>query len=316
LSDLDPGAPFRSQPAVAAQPIKDPLFAPVRDRLSTTLFLAALFHGIVILGVTFGLPDAPDDGTPAMEVMLLTDGAQDELNPEAAYLAQRNHRGSGTTEAEVRPGSPVSSPLPTNLAGLPDGNSTDWHEALFGNPSIDLVAARSRRSDPSVQHGAKTPSRAAETPLALLYTPPSPVVATTIDKTLVLRGQIVHEIEIAPDTRESRIAPYLDSWRRKVERLGTVKFPQVARQAAMQGNLQNNPVLEVVIRADGTIKQIVVRRSSGRKELDQAALTILRLAAPFDAFPPDLRQDFDQLRFAYEWQFIGDRLRGTVKIGG
>lgn len=293
------------------------MFAPVRDRLSTTLFLAALFHGIVILGVTFGLPDAPDGGLAAMEVLLLTDdAANDELNPEAAYLAQRNHRGSGTTEAEVRPGSPVSSPLPTNLAGLPDGNSTDWHEALFGNPSIDLVATRSRRNDPSVRHGANTPSRVAETPLALLYTPPSPVVAATIDKTLVLRGKIVHEIEVAPNTRESRVAPYLDSWRRKVERLGTVKFPLAARQAAMQGTLQNNPVLEVVIRADGTIKQIVVQRSSGRKELDQAALSILRLASPFDPFPPELRKDFEQLRFAYEWQFVGDRMRGNVKIGG
>jgi hypothetical protein len=33
--------------------------APVRDRLTTTLFLAALFHGIVILGVTFAAPKTP-----------------------------------------------------------------------------------------------------------------------------------------------------------------------------------------------------------------------------------------------------------------
>jgi protein TonB len=70
----------------------------------------------------------------------------------------------------------------------------------------------------------------------------------------------------------------------------------------------------VVIRADGTIEQIVVRKSSGHKELDQAALAILKLASPFDAFPPSLKADFDQLRFAYEWQFVGDRLRGKVSV--
>jgi protein TonB len=286
--------------------------APARDRLTTTLFLAALFHGIVILGVTFGVPDASDRGTPAVEVLLLTEpGANDELNPEAAYLAQRNQRGSGTTQAEVKPGSPAASLLPTNLAGLPDGNGVEWHEALMGAPAIDLIASRSTRSDPSVRHGTNTPSQAAETPLALLYTPPSPVVATSLDKRLVLRGKIVHEVEVAPNTRESRIAPYLDSWKRKVERLGTVKFPTAARQHELQGN----PVLEVVIRSDGSVAQIVVRTSSGHKELDQAALSILQLASPFDAFPPTLAQDFDQLRFAYEWQFVGDKLRGKVTLG-
>lgn len=285
--------------------------APARDRLTTTLFLAALFHGIVILGVTFGVPDSSNHGMPAMEVLLLTEpGANDELNPNAAYLAQRNQRGSGTTLADVKPGSPAASLLPTNLAGLPDGNGVEWHEAMSGAPAVDLIASRSNRSDPSVRHGTNTPSQAAETPLALLYTPPSPVIATSIDKSLVLRGHIVHEVEVAPDTRESRIAPYLDSWKRKVERLGTAKYAMVARQHDLQGN----PVLEVVIRADGSIEQILVRKSSGHKELDQAALGILQLAAPFDAFPPSLRADFDQLRFAYEWQFVGDKLRGKVSV--
>jgi len=286
--------------------------APARDRLTTTLFLAALFHGIVILGVTFGVNNSPEHGMPAMEVLLLVEpGANDELNPEAAYLAQRNQRGSGTTQAEVKPGSPATSLLPTNLAGLPNGNGVEWREALLGAPAVDLIASRSTRSDPSVRHGVNTPSQAAETPLALLYMPPSPMIATNLDKRLVLRGKIVHEVEVAPNTRESRIAPYLDSWKRKVERLGTVKFPMAARQSELQGN----PVLEVVIRSDGSVEQIVVRRSSGHKELDQAALTILKLASPFDAFPPALKQDFDQLRFAYEWQFVGDKLRGTVKLG-
>jgi protein TonB len=285
--------------------------APARDRLTTTLFLAALFHGIVILGVTFGTSDSSSNGTPAMEVLLLAEpGANDELNPEAAYLAQRNQRGSGTTMAEVKPGSPAASLLPTNLAGLPNGNGVEWQEALFGTPSVDLVATRSQRSDPSVRRGTDKTAQAGETPLALLYTPPRPVIATTIDKSLVLRGKIVHEVEIAPDTRESRLAPYLDSWKRKVERLGTVKYAMVARQRESQ----TNPVLEVVIRSDGNIEQIVVRKSSGFKDLDQAAIAILRLASPFDAFPPALSQDFDQLRFAYEWQFVGDKLRGSLKV--
>ena len=49
--------------------------------------------------------------------------------------------------------------------------------------------------------------------------------------------------------------------------------------------------------------RIVVRRSSGDKALDQAALKILRLAAPFAPLPESIRKDYDVLRFAYEWDF-------------
>ena len=46
-----------------------------------------------------------------------------------------------------------------------------------------------------------------------------------------------------------------------------------------------------------------MRRSSGDKALDQAALTILRLAAPFPPLPPSIREDYDVLRFADDWDF-------------
>lgn len=62
-------------------------------------------------------------------------------------------------------------------------------------------------------------------------------------------------------------------------------------------------MLEVAINADGRLKEVVVRSSSGQRELDQAAMEILRLAAPFEPFPEGLRADYDVLRFAYEWRF-------------
>src|SRR4029079_18288136 len=89
------------------------------------------------------------------------------------------------------------------------------------------------------------------------------------------------------------------AWRRKVERLGTLNFPQIPRNGA------GNPVLEVAIRRDGSLGSAIVKKSSGRKEIDQAALSILRLASPFDPFPKELSKQYEELRFAYEWQFIG-----------
>ena len=71
--------------------------------------------------------------------------------------------------------------------------------------------------------------------------------------------------------------------------------------------------MEVGIAADGTLDRVIIRRTSGNPRLDQAALAILKLASPFDPFPPELAAQYRVLRFAYEWQFVGGRVAsGTL----
>jgi periplasmic protein TonB len=289
-------------------------FAPVKDRLTTTLFLAALFHGIVILGVTFAAPRSGAPPTPTLEVLILT-GADVKAadNPSAQYLAQRNQVGTGTTDERVRPANPASSPLAADQEGLPEGNGAQYREAVSGQRATEFVTSRSDRSDVSFRSGDDRPAQEAEAPRALAQTSPSPIATNATDNMLRLRGRQDGKYEVIPNTRESKIAPYLDAWRRKIERLGTMNFPQIARG---RNAATANPVLEVAIGADGKLNSSIVRRSSGRKDLDQAAQSILRLASPFDPFPPELRKQYDELRFAYEWQFLdgGEVGRGTLSV--
>jgi protein TonB len=124
-----------------------------------------------------------------------------------------------------------------------------------------------------------------------------------------LRGPKRDELWVTPDTRAAVVAPYLDHWRGKVERIGTLNFPAAARSTGARAS----PVIEVGIAANGTIENAVIYRSSGDAELDQAALATLKLASPFDPFPPEVAAAYKVLRFRYEWQFIGGRVgRGTV----
>lgn len=282
--------------------------APVKDRMTTTLFLAALFHGIVILGVTFALPRGDDRPTPTLEVLLLTsEDTRAADNPDAQYLAQRSQQGSGVTEERVRPANPASSRIAAQQAGVPDGNSNEFREAVEGRRSPEVLSSRSERSEVDYRSGENQPSQQAQTPLALSPTTPRPIATHATEQTLRLRGRRADgTYEVVPNTRESNLAPYLDGWRRKIERLGTLNFPQTARGHKDVGN----PVLEVSIRANGDLGEAVVRRSSGRKDIDQAALSILRLASPFDPFPQELRKQYDELRFAYEWQFLDGEAGG------
>jgi protein TonB len=124
---------------------------------------------------------------------------------------------------------------------------------------------------------------------------------------LRMRGESNHQLWIAADTRESDVAVYLDDWRRKIEHVGTMNFPDVARRRKLSGT----PVIEVTIGADGSLLQTVVRRSSGHAEIDEAAMRILKLAAPYDPFPSALNAQHDQIRIAYEWQFLGGAAQGS-----
>jgi protein TonB len=285
--------------------------APVRDRLLTTLFLFALLHGIVILGVSFtsGALTA-DHGAPTMEVLLVSDDLPaTRPNDQADYLAQRDQQGSGNLRERERPTSPRSSPLPLNNPGVADGNSLEMHHAGHDQGNQDLVATRARA--PKIRYFAApavAPDADAQQPLLMTAERQSALPAANEADRLALHGRNERELIVTPNTRQSNVAVYLDAWRRKVERIGTLNFPVVAREH----QTQENPVLEVAIKSDGALDEVLLRHTSGSREVDQAAIAILKLAAPFDPFPRELADTSDSLRFSYEWQFLDGKLVDTT----
>lgn len=282
-----------------ALPVREGI-APVRDRLAATIFLAALLHGIVILGITFGGPSGASSGAPGMKVLLVSDELPEaDRNDSARYLAQRTQLGSGTgAEATVlrnrgRAGEPGEAPVP---------------EPTDTSAGERLLATTSPR--PSIRYfGVVTEPRKSRREQQVARSQSAEVVAGDDLADSDLEGEVSDELWTAPDTRESVIAPYLDAWRRKVERLGTMNYPAAARRTAHTGN----PVLEVGIDSSGALQTAVIRQSSGSPELDDAAISILRLASPFEPFPKEMAEKYRVLRFAYAWEFEQGRAqRGTL----
>ena len=100
-------------------------------------------------------------------------------------------------------------------------------------------------------------------------------------------------------TQEYRFARYVEAWRQKIERIGNINYPEAAKAQKLYGSLQ----MTVDIKADGTIDKIEMTRSSGYKVLDNAAKRIVRLSAPYPAFPADIRKDTDILSITRTWTF-------------
>jgi periplasmic protein TonB len=280
---------------------------PARDRLLTTLFLAALVHGLVIVGITFNAVARDPGGAPGLEVLLVSDELPESArNTQATYLAQRSQQGAGNTQLAVPAHhGPSSVPL-LQHDGTADGDTlADSGDA--GGSHDERVLSTSGWST-QVRYLADSGDAGAvqDRPLLVAAAPSAAPAATDETDPEQLKGPKRDELYVTPDTEASTVAPYLDRWRGKVERIGTVNFPTAARTTGATAN----PLLEVALTADGSIQSVLIRRSSGDAELDQAALKTLRLASPFDPFPPELAKSYRVLHFEYEWQFSGGRFTG------
>ena len=282
--------------------------APVRERFSSMLFLAAIAHALVILGISFGV-GREGAAPPGLEVLRVSEELPEASdNPDAAYIAQRSQLGAGNTRT-LPTGSPSEQapPLPPSASERP--GEAGEAQARPGEASV----LASNGHSPVIHWlgqglvaggGLPAPDEAAA-PGALRH-------GRGDAQELVLRGDPKTGRWLNPDTRQSRLAPWLDGWRRRVEHIGTLNYPSAARRDAFSGS----PVIEVAVSADGHLVEAIIQRSSGHAEVDQAALQILRLASPFDAFPPELAHEYGALRFAYQWEFVAGQLKeGAVTLG-
>jgi protein TonB len=272
--------------------------------------LAALFHGIVILGVTFSAPGSKSSGNdaPGLEVILVNDQAPSVAqNPNAQYLSERSQRGSGNTLKNERALIPKSSLMPVERSGIPSGDGLAAQQAGTDAGDEELIATHRPAQRILYFASATAAEQASQLPQLLEKRPDLAMSPNDDGVELRMRGEAKQQLWIAADTRESDVAVYLDNWRRKIERVGTINFPDAARREKLSGT----PVIEVTIGSDGKLLQTLVRRSSGHAEIDEAAMRILKLAAPFDPFPRELTARHDEIRIAYEWQFLDGASQGA-----
>ena len=276
-----------------------------RERLAAMLVLAALVHALVVLGVGFAPPGQRSTDGQRLEVLLVSDQLPEApRNDTARYLAQRSQLGSGNTQA------PGAARIPTPPGG--DGGAPASDE---GTPAESIVTTTNAAAHQQATRPDLAPT--ATVSLLPLGTPGLPgrvsVQAPAFDSAddLALRGPAKDELFVSADTRAEELAPYLDAWRRRVERIGTLNFPSAARREGLRGS----PVIEVALSSEGSLLSATIQRSSGHAAIDDAALQILRLASPFEALPAPLARRYRVLRFAYEWQFDGGQLQqGSVAL--
>ena len=179
-------------------------------------------------------------------------------------------------------------------------------------PKPVAVAAAEPAPDPAPPPPAESADATAQTPV-LTETPALPSAAQLITRSFALaslNAELQQKLDthakrprqkfISANTQEYRYAAYMEAWRAKVERIGNINYPDEARRRQLSGAL----LLDVALRPDGSVIEILVRRSSGHKVLDDAAVRIVELAAPFAPFPADIAREVDILHVTRTWKFL------------
>ena len=273
------------------------------DRLSFTVFLAVALHAALILGVTFTYVTSKPS-THTMEVTLAQQRAK--RRPENAdFLAQFNQVGSGTMEKKAIMTAPTEArfqdtEIRETSQDVPQSAS---HKAVEQKQTAITTTART-------DHNVTVDSEATETaPRKAEFENKKSLQARALE-IASLEARIDRQRQIyakrprikrltSLSTASSADAFYLNSWRRKIESVGNLNYPQKARKNKLSGSLR----LMVAILPDGSLKEVALLESSGHQVLDDAAVRIVRLSAPYAPFPDELRQSTDVLEIIRTWQF-------------
>lgn len=272
------------------------------ERFGFTVFLSACFHGILILGVGFTVLDELSSEA-ALEITMAQ--YRSELAPdEADFLAQENQIGSGTLDEAAAPSTPFESDF-----------NADTIQEVQPLPQTTNVVAPIETQDEAVLttrvNDADISQQLDEVPLEDELPLADDVANEDLSVAIAsLQAQLDRQRQeyarrprkytiSSASTQKSQDARYLDTWRRRIEAVGNINYPAQARRQQLYGSLR----LLVAILPDGDVQEIQILQSSGHSVLDQSAIEIVRMAAPFAPFPEEMIGEIDILEIIRTWRF-------------
>ena len=271
------------------------------ERFGFTMFVSICLHVVLILGVGFGILEQASSST-SLEITLAQYRSQ-EAPEDPDFLAQENQQGSGSQEDKAAPSTPVQSRFNDEtiqdvspfVETIPEPVPLQDQVITTEAEALEIV------SEDTVE---EKPAEIPDQPVENLADSEFNNRLASLQAQLDIRRQEYakrprrYTISSA-STQKARDALYLDSWRKRVEAVGNLNYPEQASVQGIYGNLR----LLVSLRSDGSVSDVRILSSSGHRLLDESAIRIVHLAAPFAPFPQELRQEADILDIIRTWQF-------------
>lgn len=273
-----------------------------RERFGFTVFLSACVHAIIVFGLGFSYLGELNS-EPALEITMAQ--YRSEIAPDDAdFLAQENQIGSGSLDEAAAPSTPFESDFNADqiqeVVPIPEAP-----QIINDIPVQDVAVISSIDDDEEVSQQLEELELEEEQPVAEEVNPDELSLAIAslqaqLDRQRQEYARRPRKYTISSaSTRKSQDAQYLDNWRRRIEAVGNINYPNEARRQQIYGNVR----MLVALRPTGEVEEIRILQSSGESVLDQAAVEIVNLAAPFQPFPDELRAEADILEIIRTFRF-------------
>jgi len=294
------------------------------DRLGFTLFMAVALHAVAIMGSSF----VNTQKAPPIRTLEITLAQQPtETKPkEADFLAQANQEGSGTLEEkrllstteksifqddkirdqaalptpQIEEPTPLTSEQPKAVISDKDGSAERTEKTPRKVVTTTEKKKTQRSPKPKKTEATKSQPKSGQSSALLAQSLEIANLQAQLkmqQEQFAKRPRIRRLTSVSTTIHEDAI--YLDNWRRRVEMIGNLNYPEDARKNKLYGTLR----VLVSIKPDGSLKNVEILKSSGHKTLDDAAVRIVRLAAPFQPFSVEMRKNTDILEIIRTWKF-------------
>ena len=279
---------------MSEQAFQHPTPLSTHDTLIVFVFIAAIIHTLLILGVNFSKPKA-DKSSKSIAITLVTQEAK-KAPKKAEFLAQKNQIGAGKKLDKPTPAAQKLASLGAKLA-KPQQQKIIKQQSITRKQILTQQAA-----EQIIEQGKKTQKNTEKSK-------PKLSMDALYRQVSELGAKIRYQ---NPSSDQNRIkfvnsvsahkylaAQYITDWQRKVESMGNLNYPAIAKRPGFTSSL----TMDVGIKPDGSIYNLRIRKSSGYPALDDAAKRIVRLSAPFPPLPKTLLQELDVLVITRVWKF-------------
>jgi len=259
------------------------------DRFALTLFFAVAAHAMIILGITFGVHEdsPPENILPTLDITVVT--RETPPPEEADYLAESSQDGGGNVSEKVRPTQTIPEQAPAVIPEQPQPAPAQ----VVTTAVADRQVHQDVTETPETVKPDLTAARLIERSMEMVN------LNAQLSESMQAYADRPRQVFVSARTQEFKYANYMREWVKKVERVGNLNYPDQARREGLSGKL----MLDVTMNADGTVRDISILRPSGHAVLDEAAIRIVNLAAPFPPFPPEILKDADILHITRTWEF-------------
>jgi len=273
------------------------------DSITVSYLMALGLHAVILLGIGFALDFKPlTEPLDTLDVVLVNWRSEDPPK-DADFLAQASQKGGGESEE-------VSRPSQENTGASP--GPAEGEDPMDQQQQSSSVADAAREQ---IVVEAEDIAHAQQVTTIAQPEPPQPSAASLMQDSMRMaklqpgiqrdresQSKLPRRKWISANTREYEYAAYMQAWVAKVERVGNLNYPEEIRRLKLVGDL----IMTVGINQDGSVENIEISNSSGKPQLDQAAVRIVRLAAPYSPLPEHINSNVDVLHITRTWRFSRD----------